>query len=173
MIIVMENGMVASKAGAPTPAAGAPQRRNEAFSEVVINDLIPMIDATCRTVPDKSHRAIAGLSMGAGQAMQIGLTNLDKFAYIGAFSGGGLRGDLASAYGGVFRDSKEFNRKVKLLWLGAGTAEAGRVAQGKADVAGLNQAGIPAIWFEAPGTSHEWETWRKCLADFAPRLFRK
>ncbi len=69
MIIVMENGMVAAKAG----AAPAGARRNEAFGEVVTNDLIPMIDAAYRTMPDRTHRAIAGLSMGAGQATQIGL----------------------------------------------------------------------------------------------------
>jgi enterochelin esterase-like enzyme len=174
MIIVMENGMVASRPGAPAPAPGAPQRRNEAFGEVIVSDLIPMIDAAYRTLPDRLHRAIAGLSMGAGQAMQIGLGNLPKFAYIGAFSGGGLRNaDLQTAYGGVFRDPAAFNRQVPLLWMGAGTAETGRITSGRAEVAALNKAGIQAVWFEAPGTSHEWETWRKCLADFAPRLFRK
>jgi enterochelin esterase-like enzyme len=175
MLIVMENGMVATKAGS-TPALGQPgaaPRRNEAFGEVVVNDLIPMIDATYRTLPDRMHRAIAGLSMGAGQAMQIGLGNLEKFAYIGAFSGGGIRSfDLKTSYSGAFSDAAAFNKRVPVFWLGAGTAEAERMTSVKKLVETLNQAGIKAIWFEAPGTSHEWQTWRKCLFDFAPRLFR-
>ncbi len=92
MIVVMENGMVATKPGAAPPEAtgagrGAP-RGNAAFEEVVMDDLIPMIDATYRTAANREQRAIAGLSMGAGQAMQIGLGHLDQFAYIGSFSGG-------------------------------------------------------------------------------------
>jgi enterochelin esterase-like enzyme len=180
MIVVMENGMVAAKAAVSPPPAqpGTPpagtQRRNEAFGEVVINDLIPMIDAAYRTIADREHRAIAGLSMGAGQAVQIGLGHLDKLAYIGSFSGGGIRNlDPKTSYNGVFSDAAAFNKKVRGLWFGAGTAEAARVTSGKAAVEAMNKAGIKAVWFEASGTSHEWQTWRKCLYDFAPRLFRK
>jgi enterochelin esterase family protein len=118
-------------------------------------------------------RAIAGLSMGAGQATQIGLSGIDKFAFIGAFSGGGIRDfDINSSYNGVFRDAAAFKKKVPVLWFGAGSAEAARMTAVKGVVEKLNQAGIPAIWFEAPGTSHEWQTWRKSLHDFAPRLFK-
>jgi enterochelin esterase-like enzyme len=159
MLVVMENGMVAPKA-AGSPASGASGRRNEAFGELVIADLIPAIDAGYRTIPDRTHRAIAGLYMGAGQATQIGLGNLDKFAYIGAFSGGGTGKTQPSPDSGL-----------RLFWIGAGSAEADRVASGKAAVEALKQAGINAIWFEAPGAAHEWQTWRKCLYDFAPRLF--
>ncbi len=177
MIVVMENGMVASKPGPPPPpvaGAAAPggNRRNEAFGEVVVNDLIPMIDAGYRTMPDRMHRAIAGLSMGAGQATQIGLANLDKFSHIGAFSGGGLRNfDPKTSNGGVFADAAAFNRRVPLFWMGAGSAEASRALAAQETVAALNKAGVKAVWFVAPGTSHEWETWRKCLLDFAPKLF--
>ncbi len=166
MIVVMENGMVASKPGATQAAQpGAPQRRNAAFGEVVVNDLVPMIDATYRTLSGREQRAIAGLSMGAGQAIQIGLANLDKFAYIGSFSGGGPRGGST--------DPAELKKRVRLFWMGAGTVELGRFGSGKANVEKLSKAGVNAVWFEAPGTSHEWQTWRKCLYDFAPRLFRK
>ncbi|MCC7174236.1 MAG: esterase [Bryobacterales bacterium] len=176
MIIVMENGMVAVKAGAPPPAAqgGAAPRGNAAFEEVVVSDLIPMIDANYRTRPDRMNRAIAGLSMGAGQAVQIGLGHLDKFAYVGSFSGGGIRNfDLKTSYNGVFSDPAAFNKRVPVFWLGAGTAEAARMTSVKASVEAMNKAGIKAVWYEAPGTSHEWQTWRYCLHDFAPRLFRK
>jgi enterochelin esterase-like enzyme len=170
MLVVLENGMVASKPGAP-PAAGG--RRNEAFAEVLINDLIPFIDANFRTRADRASRAIAGLSMGAGQALQIGLSNLDKFAYIGAFSGGGIRNfDLNTSYNGVFRDPAAFNQRVRVLWFGAGTEELERMAATRSTVQAMNAAGIKAVWFESPGTSHEWQTWRRSLQDFAPRLFR-
>src|SRR5262249_13878225 len=93
-----------------------------AFEEVVLKELIPLIDATYRTVPDREHRAIAGLSMGAGQALQIGLTHLDTFSAIGAFSGGAKGADRKTAYGGVFNDPAAFDKKVSLLFLHAGTA---------------------------------------------------
>ena len=70
-----------------------------------------MIDATYRTMSDRDHRAIAGLSMGAGQALQIGLTHLDTFSAIGGFSGGGGKGDVKTAYSGVFANPAEFNRR--------------------------------------------------------------
>ncbi len=178
MIVVMENGMIAAKPSIkavpsqpPAPSGSAP-RRNEAFEEVVIDDLIPMVDSAFRTMADRQHRAIAGLSMGAGQAVQIGLRHLDRFAYIGAFSGGAFRGfDPGTSFGGIFKDAVEFNKRVRLFWMGAGTAEPGAVSAGKTAVEALNKAGIKAVWFEAPGTSHEWQTWRVCLREFASHLF--
>ena len=118
MIVVMENGMVAPRAGGASASAkpGANSRRNEAFGDLIVNDLVPMVDATYRTIPDRTHRAIAGLSMGAGQAMQIGLGNLDKFAYIGSFSGGGMGRS----------DSSKLEPKPLLVWMGAGSAESSR-----------------------------------------------
>lgn len=167
MVVVMENGMLAPRAGASQGLSkasnprGAAPRRNEAFADLVVNDLIPMIDASYRTLPDRTHRAIAGLSMGAGQATQIGLANPDKFAFIGAFSGGGM----ASV-------QPQPNSGLLLFWVGAGSAESARMTSAKAAVEAMQKAGINTVWFEAPGTSHEWQTWRKCLYDFAPRLFR-
>lgn len=165
MIMVMENGMVATKAGA------AEARGNGAFEEVVMNDLIPTIDATYRTVANREQRAIAGLSMGAGQAMQIGLGHLDQFAYIGSFSGGVRSTDPKTAYHGVFADPAAFRKKVKLLWLGAGIAEAASHQANQAWHEALEKAGIPNVFFECP-FAHEWQTWRYDLQDFAPRLFR-
>jgi enterochelin esterase-like enzyme len=133
----------------------------------------PMIDSTYRTIADQPHRAIAGLSMGAGQAVQIGLANIDKFSAIGSFSGGAARNfDPKTSYNGVMADTAAFSKAVPVLWFGSGSAEGARVSGGKALVDSMNQAGIRAIWFESPGTAHEWQTWRKSLYDFAPRLFR-
>jgi enterochelin esterase-like enzyme len=175
MIIVMENGMVATKPGAPPAEAagggrGGP-RGNAAFEEVVINDLVPMIDATYRTLASREQRAIAGLSMGAGQAMQIGLGHLDQFAYIGSFSGGVRGTDPKTAYNGVFADPAAFRKKVKLLWMGAGTAEAASHQSNQAWHETLEKAGVPNVFFDCP-FAHEWQTWRYDLQDFAPRLFR-
>lgn len=166
MIIVMENGMVASK-----PGASPSRRGNSAFEEVVLNDLIPMIDVNYRTLADRQHRAIAGLSMGAGQAMQIGLGHLERFTYIGSFSGGARTSDPATAYNGVFADPASFRKRVNLLWLGAGTAETRQHTATKSLHAYLKKSGIESVFFECP-FAHEWQTWRYSLNDFAPRLFR-
>src|SRR6185437_3529576 len=96
-------------------------------------DLIPMIDSTYRTLPDRESRAMAGLSMGGMQTFQIGLKHLDLFASLGGFSGrggfGGATFDAKTAHGGVMADADAFNKKVRLLWLGIGTAE-GRMYEG-------------------------------------------
>ena len=93
----------------------------------------------------------------------------------GAFSrpaGQGAPIDPQTAFNGVFKDSAAFNRRVHLLWFGAGTAEHLIHDSAKASVDALGKAGVMAVWVEFPGTAHEWQTWRKSLYDFAPRLFR-
>jgi enterochelin esterase-like enzyme len=166
MIVAMENGMVAARPGATGNPPG-----NQAFGEVVIDDLIPMVDATYRTRTDREHRAIAGLSMGGGQALQIGLTHLDLFAYIGSFSGAIRNFDVKTSYSGVFQDAAAFNKKVRLLWFGAGTGEPGMHNTAQAAHEALDQSGVKNVFFECP-FAHEWQTWRYDLRDFAPRLFR-
>ena len=181
MIVVMEKGY-ARKAGEAPPAPpqpGAPRDFSKAFSafeEVMVKDLIPMIDATYRTIPDREHRAMAGLSMGGGQTFQITLDHLDLFSYIGGFSGagggfGGAPVDVKTAHNGVMADADAFNKKVHLVWIGVGTAE-GRMYDGiKGYHEALDKAGIKNVFYESPGTAHEWLTWRRCLHEFAPLLF--
>jgi enterochelin esterase family protein len=135
---------------------------------VLLTDLIPFIDARYRTRPDRAHRALAGLSMGGGQALQIGLAHLDTFSHIGAFSAPG-RGLDPKAIG----DPAAFNAKVRLLWLGAGTAEERIHRSVKAVHDALTGAGVKAVFVASPGTAHEWQTWRNALYDFAPRLFKE
>ena len=166
MIVVMENGY-AAKAGS-TPAAEA--RGNEAFGELVVRDLVPLVDAAFRTLADRDHRAIAGLSMGAGQALQVGLGNLDLFAYIGALSGGTRSFDPKTSFGGVLAEPGHVNDRIRLLWIGHGTEDRG-YGSGKSFHEALVAGGIRHVWFEAAG-SHEWQVWRKHLYNLAPRLFR-
>ncbi len=145
------------------------------ITQVTIHELIPMVDATFRTIPDREHRAMAGLSMGSVQTLYIGLNNLDKFAYLGVFSRRPMSADefnIEKSFGGVFRDAEAFNKKVKLVWWVAGTAEEGIYNAAKANLAELAAAGIKTVFVEFPGTSHEFQTWRKSLYDLAPRLFR-
>jgi enterochelin esterase-like enzyme len=182
MIIVMDNGY-ATKPGAPAPPPAAGARGGggggtAAFEEVIVRDVIPLIDSTFRTIADREHRAMAGLSMGANQTLQITMRNLDKFAYIGGFSGtmNGLNTDPldpATAFNGMFKDGAALNKKLKLLWLGMGTAEPDPFPAAIGSFRKmLETAGVKYVYFESSGTAHEWLTWRRDLNDFAPRLFR-
>ncbi len=140
---------------------------------MMLTDLIPMIEKTYRVRPGRENRAMAGLSMGGMQTFLTALANLDKFAYIGGFSGscGGRGGtfDPKTTCGGAFADPAAFNKKVRVLFLGIGSAE-GQGAKNFSDA--LTGAGIHNVFFESAGTAHEWLTWRRCLYDFAPRLFQ-
>jgi enterochelin esterase family protein len=116
---------------------------------------------------------MAGLSMGGGQTLQITLTHLDKFAWIGSFSSPLRAGlDLKTAYGGAFADPAAFSKKVRLLWFGAGTAEERMRKPAMEMHQALEKAGIKNVFYESPGTSHEWQTWRRDLREFAPLLFQ-
>ena len=191
MIVVMEQGY-ARRPGAAVPFAGPPRPAAPgqkppvtfdfrgmfgAFEDVMVKDLIPMIDATYRTIPNRENRAMAGLSMGGMQTFQITLKHLDLFAYIGGFSGagggfGGVPFDPKTAHNGVMADASEFTKKVRLLWLGIGTAEPKRMYDSvKSFHEALEKAGIKHVYYESPGTAHEWLTWRRCLHEFAPLLF--
>jgi enterochelin esterase family protein len=187
MIVVMAYGY-ARRAGQAAPSfAGRPlgspeaqkamQDMASAFQDDVTDALIPFVDATYRTIADRDHRAMAGLSMGGFQTFQITLNRLDLFSHIGGFSGaaglGGRTLDTKTDFKGVFADPAAFAKKVKLLWLGVGTVEPERMRAGiQALHASLTDAKIPHVYWESPGTDHEWQTWRRDLNDFAPRLFR-
>lgn len=173
MIIVMEKGY-ASRAGEPAAPAERGRGDGGVFEDVVLKDLIPLIDATYRTLPDRDHRAIAGLSMGGGQALRIGLTHLDTFAVVASFSG--VREvDPKTAYDGVFADPVAFDQKVSLLYFHSGTVGLdATIHQSASNLHGaLQHSGIKQVVFQdARGLAHEWQTWRYALHDFAPRLFQ-
>ena len=190
MLVVMANGY-ARRAGQPAPggarpAPGSPeamkamQEMATAFEDEVTDALIPFIDKTFRTLPAREQRAMAGLSMGGMQTFHVTLNNLDLFSHIGGFSGaggpmvlGGRSLDPKTDYNGVFADPAAFAKKVRVLWLGVGTEEPERMREGIRRLhASLEGAGIAHVYVESPGTDHEWQTWRRNLHDFAPRLFR-
>jgi len=184
MIVVMDHGY-AYRPGelppAPRPAAPGGRGRGmgaggvlspSTFESVIIDDLIPLIDRSFRTLTDRDHRGMAGLSMGSMQTAQITMRNLDKFSWIGFFSGATVNGDLDTGYNGVLKDSAAFNKRVHLLWMGAGTAETQLMQALDASDQLLTTRGIKHTVFKSEGTAHEWHTWRRDLNDFAPRLFQ-
>jgi len=159
-----------------------------AFENVVLYELIPTVDAAYRTIPDRDHRAMAGLSMGGMQTLFISLHHPEAFAYVANLSGPivpDLRGprptdqgfhdrfDSQTAFEGAFTDPSSFNKKFKLFWMGVGTQEPAvfRDTIGGA-VRTLQAAGVKVVYFESQGTAHEWQTWRRDFNDLAPRLFR-
>jgi enterochelin esterase-like enzyme len=137
-----------------------------AFEDDVIQVLIPYIDSTFRTLSDRDHRALAGLSMGGMQTFQITLNHPDLFSYIGGFSGAGgmlvlgnRKLDPKTDYNGAFADPAAFGKKVHLLWLGIGTAEPERIRAGLQRLhASLDDAKIHHVFYESPGTDHEGQT---------------
>jgi enterochelin esterase-like enzyme len=158
----------------PPPArSGLASFTGATFTEMMLTDLIPMIERTYRVLPGRENRAMAGLSMGGFQTFLTTLSHLDQFAYIGGFSGstGGFGGtfDPKTSNNGVFADAAAFNQKVKVLFLGIGSMEGPRTRNFSEQ---LTEAGIHNVYFESSGTAHEWLTWRRCLNDFASRLFR-
>jgi enterochelin esterase family protein len=178
MIVVMDRGY-ATRAGA-TPEA-LPFRRPagfrnffKVFEQVVLEELIPKIDARYRTLADREHRGFAGLSMGGMQAIQIGVGHVDQFSYVGSFSGPRFtKFDAQTSDDGAFRDARALNDRLHLLWLSAGTAEQGFHKSIKAFHEALAQAGIRSVFVESQDTGHEWQTWRRALHEFVPLLFRE
>jgi enterochelin esterase-like enzyme len=183
MIIVNENGLPGPdfhppgppRSGEKPPPIGEVARyfmndRYATFESIISSDLISLIDRRYRTIADREHRAIAGLSMGGAQALRIGLNHLDRFAYIGAFSPAINITDTTKDYDGVLSNPERLNKQLRLLWLGIGREDF-LLEPVKESHETLQKAGIRHAWIESSG-AHEWTVWRKYLADFAPRLFQ-
>jgi enterochelin esterase-like enzyme len=175
MIVVMDNGY------ANKPSNGAPDNNSRPvsiFEEVVINEIIPMIDTKFRTIANREHRAIAGLSMGANQTMRIIMNNLNKFSAIGGFSGTPNYPsadviDPNTFLDGKYKDGAAINKQLKVLFLSWGSKEPnpfpGSIGAFRAM---LDKQGIKYSTYESPGTAHEWQTWRRSLHGFVPLLFK-
>jgi enterochelin esterase-like enzyme len=179
MIIVMDKGY-ASKPGQVQNQVGPPRGAGgiSTFEEVIIKEIIPMIDASYRTLSDRGHRGMAGLSMGANQTIQITMNNLDKFSYIGGFSGTSnypntTEIDPATFMNGKFSDGEALNKQIRLLWLGLGTKEPNPFPGSVGAFRNmLDKQGVKYVYYESQGTAHEWLTWRRDLFQFAQLIFK-
>ena len=190
MIVVMEDGGIARGFGTPIrdksgkilprPEGQGPGRRGgqgqgpnfwDEFTETIITDIIPAIDEHFRTIPNRENRAIAGLSLGGTQTYQISQANLDKFANIGVFSAPFGFPGVETGYNGLLAKPDEFNKQVKVFFISMGSKEGPNT--GRTIHETLDKAGIHNVYFEAPGTAHEFQTWRKSLYHLAQLLFQK
>lgn len=164
----------APRAGGSPPAsrpANRPRFNNSQFEQILLKEVIPMVDANYRTQADREHRAMAGLSMGGGQTLAIGLSHLDTFSAFGVFSGAGRVDDIKTGYNGVFANADEFNKRVHAFYVSIGTTE--NMEGARAFHKALEGHGIRHAYFESEGTAHEWQTWRRSFYGFAPLLFQK
>jgi enterochelin esterase-like enzyme len=185
MIVVMPNAIwndiAAREAGgvrAAPAAGGVPggQKYDQAEEEIV-KGIIPFVETRYRALPGRENRAIAGLSMGGGIAINVGLKRLDGFASVGEFSSGMFGGvggyapyDIDKISPGFLKDSAATNKKLKILYFSCGADDPRMPFQTKA-VEDLRTHGIALTFKSYPG-AHEWRVWRNSLADFAPMLFR-
>ncbi|HXN11220.1 MAG TPA: alpha/beta hydrolase-fold protein, partial [Steroidobacteraceae bacterium] len=144
----------------------------ETFGRELFDDVIPIIEKNYRVDASRDGRAVAGLSMGAGQAFTLGLRNLDKFAWVAEFSAGAFgspKFDLETQVPGLLKDPAAVNGKLKLLFLGCGTEDT-RYAPHLKLVQLLQSSGIHHEFHSTPG-EHEWKAWRHLLAELMPELF--
>ena len=178
-IIVMDNGTWAR----PRPAAGQmparpqgqrgqgmglPSNWADGFMNTLINDIIPMVDSRYRTIADRKHRAMAGLSMGGMQTKAITMKNPDVFSALGIFSGGIITAEEAA-------QTEGFKEAYKLVFLSYGSRELENPRYGgnqKEIIDELKASGVNAHFYVSPETAHEWQTWRRSLYQFAQLLFK-
>ncbi len=136
---------------------------NTTFETVLVEELIPYVDANFRTLSDQPHRGMAGLSMGGAETHFITLKHLDKFSHIGLLSGGVISpADVENTPG--------FNEKVKVVFCSCGSREnPGNI---NANHEALAKLGIKNTAYVSPDTAHEFQTWRRSLRELAPLLFQ-
>lgn len=139
------------------------------FTDALLKEVIPQVERRYRAATTRTGRAIAGLSMGGGQSLYTGLNNLDRFAYIGAFSS--VTTLNGQAYGTIYPAVNEgINSRLKLLWVGVGRDDFLR-AENVRFRDWLRSKSVGFEWVESAG-GHTWMIWRRYLTDFLPRLFR-
>jgi enterochelin esterase-like enzyme len=183
--VIMDNLLAEGKAkpmivvmpfGHPEPAVGfgsinAPNPDRNAFTNDLLDDVMPLVENMYRISSKPDTRALAGLSMGGAQSLNIGLTHLELFHWIGVFSAGMPRsGDPEQMFASVFAEPSASNRKIKLFWIGIGRQDPGfESAQRLTEL--LHKHEIEHEFHPSEG-KHAWTVWRHYLAEFAPRLFQ-
>ena len=169
MLVVMESGDIKGPFGGGNNRQGMSEY-GASFYPVLLNDLIPYIDANFRTKSDRENRAMAGLSWGGHQTFDVVLQNLDKFAWLGTFSGAIFGLDVKTAYNGVFANADEFNKKIHYMYMNWGSDD---FIKSGPIVEQLRELGIKVEASESKGTAHEFLTWRRGLREFIPHLFKR
>jgi enterochelin esterase-like enzyme len=164
-IVVMPFGY-----GVP-PGSGYGGDNTARFSRDLLEDVIPFVESRYRAKAGREDRAIVGLSMGGGQALNIGLNHVERFSHVGGFSSGlGNAADFPKTYAAPLAAPAAINAQLKLLWIGCGT-EDGAMARNREFAAFLTAGGIKHTFRETPG-AHTWMVWRRYLHEVAPLLFR-
>ena len=170
MIIVMPYGRPQPEVMLYPVAAGrGPQNADEIYGNDLLHDVIPFVEKLYRVNANAENRAIAGLSMGGGQALRIGLNKLDTFHYLGAFSAA-ARGNPEEAFKDFFADPKTDNKKLKVFYIACGKTDT-LFAPSQALSDALTKHEIKHE-FAPSEEGHVWRNWRNYLTDFAPKLFR-
>jgi enterochelin esterase family protein len=167
MIVVMLDGHPLGMVSRDTP----PQRRGaalDAFRSEMFEDALPLVESKYRMETGANNRAIAGLSMGGGQSLGVGLANLDRFAWVGAFSAAPPSAETSQS---ILADPAAANAKLKLLWIACGQEDFLR-SRNEEFVASLKEKGVRHEWHLTAG-NHSWPVWRGYLAEFAPKLFQE
>lgn len=148
-----------------------PQAENTArFGRDLMEDLIPYVQSRFHVAADRDHRAIAGLSMGGGESLTIGLNHLELFSYVAGFSAAIRTAELSKTYASLVADSKKSNQQLHLLWIGCGTEDS-LFAASKGFSQFLGEHQVKNTFRETPG-AHTWMVWRRYLNEFAPLLFQ-
>ena len=183
MVVVMPAGHT-SPFMFRAPSTGSSRPPADEFISDFLNDIMPYAEKHYRVYADREHRAMAGLSMGGGHTLNIGIPNLDKFAYLGVFSSG-IFGITGAARGGApgatsgpsweeqhkeVLDNAELKKGLKLVWFATGKEDF-LVATSRASVEMLKKHGFEVVYKETDG-AHTWINWRNYLNEFAPQLFQ-
>jgi enterochelin esterase family protein len=151
------------------PGSGVPGN-TAAFSRDLLEDAIPFVESHYRVSSGREQRAMAGLSMGGGESLEIGLNHLERFAYVGGFSAAVHPADFSRTFAALTAGPADANRKLRLLWIGCGT-EDGLFGANESFSKFLDAAKIQHT-FQTSDGAHTWMVWRRYLRDFAPLLFR-
>ena len=176
LVVVMPFGYAfARAAGAGRGDAAENKQQREGFQRDLLEDVIPMIDARFRVYGDRDHRAIAGLSLGGGQSLAIGLSHTDLFSRVAGFSsalGAGNNPETGGVdFDKVLADSAHINKQLKLLWVGCGTEDT-LFASNTAFADMLSKHKIEHI-FRVTGGAHTYAVWQRYLNEVAPMIFQE
>lgn len=165
MIVVMDRGVAVIPSDKPAGRFNLFDFTD--FEKVFVGEIIPMVDSHYRTLADRDHRAIAGLSLGGFQSFSLAIHNKDLFSYVGGFSGCGIPGSSNDLYPASLNDD------FKLIFISTGRMES---PQMYATVTNFHDVlvanGVKHVFYQSPGTAHEWLTWRRSLYRLAPMLFK-